>query len=53
MVSLGYLEKLEMEGMLKKIYLIVLLIVTYGCSPEMESQVDLVSAFDFDSGAQQ
>ena len=42
-----------MECMLKNIYLVGLLIVVYGCSPEMESQVDLVSAFDFESGAQQ
>ena len=27
--------------------------VSFGCSKEMESQVDLVSAFDFESGTQQ
>ena len=42
-----------MEVKLKKAYLFILLIIAYGCSSEMESQVDLVSAFDFESGTQQ
>jgi len=42
-----------MVGMMNRIFIAVFLSCLFACSSEMDSQVDLLTAFDFDSGAQQ